>query len=602
MARTVPASVLAVVAGIVLSLAAPSAAAAAESGVTVQPLWFDTTVGPDGSQHCTVEGDLYVPAGVSADHPAPAVLTTHGFGQDKNARRPAAEFLAARGYVVLAYSGLGFGGSGCKVTLDSPDADGRAASDLVGYLGGTDGVAYLDAARTRPAPVLDLVVRDAVAHDGQAHADDPRVGMVGGSYGGAVQFAAAAVDPRIDAIVPMITWNDLSYSLAPNSTGAITGVSSTVPGATKASWTTVFTSAGLIAPGQAGYRGDPTKLLGCPNFDDRTCGALVTSLTQGFPDPLAVQFLRSVSVASYVDRVRIPVLLIQGEEDTLFNLNEARATFDALQAQGTEVAMIWQKNGHSTGAAGPGLRAISNPDPASQYTTARYLDWFDHHLKGAPVGTGPTFAYFRDWTAAPADDASGYVAAPSPDVGEPRSLYLSADGRLVAAPGAIGPGTQTFSTPAAGVAAGSTPSNVRVDPGPRPENQPPGAAVGWTSEAVDAPTDVVGAPTLTVRVATPTPVTGDLDAVVVFAKLYDVAPDGTATLINGQVAPVRIVDPGALTEVTLPVIVHRFDTGHSVRVVLAGSDSNFRGGLVPREVSIVTGDPVQRLVLPIVGG
>ena len=44
--------------------------------------------------------------------------------------------------------------------------------------------------------------------------------MTGGSYGGQIQFAAAAYEKqagtnRLDAIVPLITWNDLSYSLAP---------------------------------------------------------------------------------------------------------------------------------------------------------------------------------------------------------------------------------------------------------------------------------------------------------------------------------------------------------------------------------------------------
>ena len=44
--------------------------------------------------------------------------------------------------------------------------------------------------------------------------------MTGGSYGGQIQFAAAAYEHehgtnRLDAIVPLITWNDLSYSLGP---------------------------------------------------------------------------------------------------------------------------------------------------------------------------------------------------------------------------------------------------------------------------------------------------------------------------------------------------------------------------------------------------
>jgi len=34
------------------------------------------------------------------------------------------------------------------------------------------------------------------SHNGKAMAYDPRVGMIGGSYGGQVQFAVASIDPR----------------------------------------------------------------------------------------------------------------------------------------------------------------------------------------------------------------------------------------------------------------------------------------------------------------------------------------------------------------------------------------------------------------------
>ncbi|MFE3290169.1 CocE/NonD family hydrolase [Rhodococcus sp. NPDC059234] len=574
---------------------APASAAAEPSGFTVSTLHFDATVGPDGTQHCDVEGDLYTPAGVSAAAPAPAVLTTHGFAQTKDALRPTAEFLAGRGYVVLAYSGLGFGGTGCKVSLDSPDQDGRAAQDLVSFLGGANGIAYRDAAHTQPVPGLDYVVRDTVANNGEALGNDPRVGMIGGSYGGAVQFAAAAVDPRIDALVPMITWNDLSYSLAPN---AAAGVSSEVPGVAKTSWALLFTGAGISAPGAAGYQRYPERVLPCPNFVDFVCAELPQAVAQGYPNPAAVQVLRSASVASYADRITVPVLLVQGEQDTLFNLNEARATYDALARRDAPVKMIWQEAGHSA----PGLLtgAARKPDPDTQYPTRRYLDWFDHYLKGAAVDTGPTFAYHRDWAADADDPARAYASAPNVDVGQRHSLYLSDGGRLTGERDAIRPGVQTLGTPAGGLVAGSTPSNITVPPGPRPENQPPGSYTSWTGPSLSAPLDVVGAPTVNLQVSTPTPVTGPADAVVLFAKLYDVAPDGAATLVNGQIAPVRVLDPAAPVRVTLPAIVHRFDTGHSVRLVLAGGDSNFRGGLVPRQVSIAAGDPAQQLVLPVV--
>ncbi|NEE36325.1 peptidase S15, partial [Streptomyces sp. SID7982] len=68
-----------------------------------------------------------------------------------------------------------------------------------------------------------------------------------GSYGGAIQLATAAVDPRVDALVPLITWNDLGYALAPNNTGARTGVTSDTPGVFKWQWANGFY---LIGEGQ----------------------------------------------------------------------------------------------------------------------------------------------------------------------------------------------------------------------------------------------------------------------------------------------------------------------------------------------------------------
>src|SRR2546423_14180007 len=81
--------------------------------------------------------DLYKPNSASAANAAPSILTTHGFGGSKNDQANIGRLEASRGYVVLAYSGLGFGGSGCRITLDDRDYDGKAASQLVSFLGGS---------------------------------------------------------------------------------------------------------------------------------------------------------------------------------------------------------------------------------------------------------------------------------------------------------------------------------------------------------------------------------------------------------------------------------------------------------------------------------
>src|SRR3954465_3136207 len=110
---------------------APSGSAA--EPYTVSTLHFKVTAGPEGT--CDIVGDLYTPTPASSTNRTPATLTTHGFGGSKDDRAGIGRYFASNGYVVLSYSGLGFGGSGCKITLDDPDVDGAAASDLVGYLG-----------------------------------------------------------------------------------------------------------------------------------------------------------------------------------------------------------------------------------------------------------------------------------------------------------------------------------------------------------------------------------------------------------------------------------------------------------------------------------
>src|SRR4029079_19685248 len=145
--------------------------------------------------------------------------------------------------------------------------------------------------------------------------------------------AVASVDPRMDTIVPLITWNDLSYSLDPNNTSQSVGVSTSTTGAVKLVWGLVCSATGGL-DGLENAQGDPSRLYPCPNFADWICPTLVTAGSTGYFQPDAAASTRHASVASYLSKIRIPVLLLQGDNDTLFNLNEAAATSKALRAQG----------------------------------------------------------------------------------------------------------------------------------------------------------------------------------------------------------------------------------------------------------------------------
>ncbi len=591
-------------AGIVLAaLVAPAGTASAADAFTVTTLHFKVKVGPTNKTTCDVVGDVYVPTAASSASRVPAILTTNGFGGSKDDQAGIGRTFANRGYAVLSYSGLGFGGSGCRITLDDPAYDGKAAKQLVSYLAGTPGIAFTDAAHTKPAPVLDVVQRD-----GLPIARDPRVGMVGGSYGGGAQFAAASVDRRIDTIVPLITWHDLSYSLIPNNTSQLRpdldGVSTRTPGAAKVVWALGFFGLGAVNGVQNGGI-DTGRLLGCPNFPSWVCTTLVYGAVNGTVTAYETAQLRKASVGSYINKIRIPTLIIQGQNDTLFNLNEGVATYRALKAQGTPTKMIWMNGGHS-GPSAPGEMETANPDPATQHVAARVADWFDHHLKGQAVDTGPEFSYFRDWVSYTGIATPAYADSATYPVGTPTSYHLSGS-KLVTDSAQVASGKQSLLTPPLGLPTSFDPldavRSLPLPPIPLPEKDLPGTFASYTTAPNASDVDVVGSPELSLKVDAPTAVaTQGLNPgkLVLFVKVLDVDGNGKAKIVRDLVAPVRVPDVRQRFTAKLPGFVHRFEAGHSIRLVVAAGSSNFRGGLVPAPVTIATGSPAQVLKLPVV--
>ncbi|MEX0943762.1 MAG: alpha/beta fold hydrolase [Pseudomonadales bacterium] len=110
-----------------------------------------------GSAGNLMSGHLYIPAGVDAANPAPAILAIHGYINTRETQSGFAIEFARRGFVVLALDQTGHGYS-------DPPAFANA-------FGGPDGLAYL---RTL------------------AFVDKDRIGLEGHSMGGwAVQLAAA---------------------------------------------------------------------------------------------------------------------------------------------------------------------------------------------------------------------------------------------------------------------------------------------------------------------------------------------------------------------------------------------------------------------------
>jgi ABC-2 type transport system ATP-binding protein len=556
--------------------------ASSGAAITKKALRFDTVVA--GGQHCTVDADLYTPGGASKEHPVPAVMATNGFGGSKLDFPDLAGAYAQRGYAFLAYSGLGFGNSGCKITLDDREHDGAAGSALISFLGGSKAA--------NDGTKIDYIVKDKTDHNGVDRSDDPRVGMIGGSYGGQIQFAVAGVDPRLDTIIPQITWNDLSYSLAPNNTD-ILGVTYGTPGITKIDWPALFFALG-VSQGLAETTADLSHAGACPNFADDACSVLVQGAAQGYLPDRGLTLLRNASVSAYYKDIKIPTFLTQGQSDNLFDLQESVTTYQKLKAQGTPVKLLWRSAGHSGG--GLGIYESSPTKPEEGYESRADLAWFDYYLKDKGTPPGLDFSFLTDWLPhkTQTDFAPAVGVAPSYPVGTQRQFYLSGTDALTTEPSQVKAGDAMMTSP--GVVPQSQGGGILSTAGEDQE----GTSVSYVTPPLTDALDVVGIPELTLRVDAPgfteKPDPGfDLE---LFAKLYDVAPDGSKALIRNLISAARVADPTKPIAIELPGLVHRFAKGHQLRLTVSTSSLTFHGSATMGPVTVKT-DPAHPGVLTI---
>lgn len=362
-------------------------------------------------------------------------------------------------------------------------------------------------------------------------------------YGGENQFATAGVDPRVDTIIPQITWNDLVYSLAPNNVGtagdepAGTGtapVTQTIaaPGVEKQQWVTLFFGVGATQPVSSMQGSQPVSST-CPGFDSAACTAKAELDTLGYPDQATEDFAHGASVGQYLTDLRIPVFLSQGQDDTLFNLREATTTYLGLKAQGNPVKMLWQQWGHSGGPVAGEADGAS--DVPRLFDDLRYSAWFAKYLRDdTAADTGPEFEYYAPWLAnhgTSSTPTDAYLGAPSFPVGHAQTLFLSGGtpqgtGSLVPDRDTVTPGTADFAV--APTTTTSYTETSAVDQS-QPVTDAPGTFAAFASPPLAGAADQVGSPTLTVNLVAPSfaasqgPPGGRL---VVFAKLYDVAPGG----------------------------------------------------------------------------
>ncbi|MFE9773069.1 alpha/beta fold hydrolase [Streptomyces sp. NPDC005931] len=448
----------------------------------------------------------------------PAVLLGHGFGGSKDDVRRQAEDLARDGYAVLTWSARGFGRSTGRIGLNDPEGEVADASRLIDWLA------------KRPEVRLD-------------EAGDPRVGVAGGSYGGALALLAAGHDDRVDAIAPSITYFDLADALFPN-------------GVFKKLWAGVFFTSGG----------------GCDRFEPELCRMYERVAESGTPDAEARKLLQERSPSAVADRIDVPTLLLQGQSDSLFPLGQADAAAKAVQANGAPVHVDWIAGGHDGG------------DPETDRVQARVTSWFDRHLKGEErADTGPAFRVTRTGGVDSTDGRAqlrGAAADSYPGLGSGRrSFHLTG-------------GEQSFDNPA-----GASPPAVSALPGLGGSGglsqlsslgvgvslDFPGQHARFDSAPLATDLRLTGSPTATVHVRSTS------EDAVLFAKVYDVGPDGRQQVLPSQlVTPLRVEGAGSGKDVTitLPAVDHEVDKGHRLRLVLASTDLGYASPAAPATHSV----------------
>jgi ABC-2 type transport system ATP-binding protein len=302
--------------------------------------------------------------GLHAGQRAPTVMFGPGYSsaRAKSTDATVAALLGA-GYNVITWDPRGFGDSGGDVELDSPSYEARDVSALI------------DRIAQQPEAQLD-------------RSSDPRVGMVGASYGGGIQLTSAEVDPRIDAIAPQISWNSLVSSLDKSNTA-------------KGGWGTLLSALGIQGSTTGGIlgglQGEPAGLNVGDMQDPRIYTAFQDGLSTGEFTPADQAFFAAAGPAPRLSAVHIPVLLMQGTDDTLFTLHEAIANYSALRARRVPVQMLWFCGSLSDNPGVAHGQCLTPKGPDALITEHFELRWLARYLRRDPsVNTGPGFTWISD--------------------------------------------------------------------------------------------------------------------------------------------------------------------------------------------------------------
>lgn len=327
----------------------------------------------------------------------PVVLHSHGYGGTRvstladNGDLPSAlplfpavtqlaQTLPFHGYVVISFDQRGHGES-------KPANGGGHARIIDPALETQDARAILDWA-------YDNAERFGIQREPRTgFPKDIKVGTLGVSYGGGFQLPLAALDPRIDTIVPVGTWHDLMYSLLPGD-------------AVKLGFDGLLC---LLGVNVGGVQNTPVVAALCNQvninnptaFNVRSRANLVSALNRPttqprkVSDPELADFFTRHGMGYFQAKQQagqpwgygegqarlrpVPALFIQGNRDNLFNLTEAYWNQRYFESAGGDVRLLSTEGGHMNPLA---YQTEGNSNCGGLAGIPAVLAWFDQHLRG----------------------------------------------------------------------------------------------------------------------------------------------------------------------------------------------------------------------------
>jgi ABC-2 type transport system ATP-binding protein len=308
---------------------------------------------------------VFEPSTLEGGKTYPLVLQASGFGLSRETPASIANVkpLIEAGYGVISFDHRGHGESSGAVRNMDPDYEGKNVLAVLDWA-----EAKIDWLQYRPS------------------GDDPHnlvLGSLGGSYGGMYQYMLHNIDPkhRLDAMVPWVAPNDLTYSNFPGGVPKAAYMSArTTPGkgplidSYSANASAASLQANKMVDGYADYLYYHSNQYFC---SDRRVA------TNGGPGTAPEHAPRRGP--------KVNALLFQGMRDTLFNFNEGYANYQCLRREGGDVRLLSYQSGHNA--------AHLVPDPGEAYLppgnafdgrcgslhlTTAIGAFFDQYLKGVP--------------------------------------------------------------------------------------------------------------------------------------------------------------------------------------------------------------------------